>query len=248
MNDFYKYIKDTTLLTKKTLPELEQAVSTYPYFSTARMLYLKNLAVLNDVRFGKELQRTAIYVPDRKMLFMLIEEIRLIVETDKFRPIQAKEDTFDTIDKFLQAHENQLGDINSDPDILFPPSVSTDYLTWLDKGQANDIDDNAPKLKHHDQIALFEKEAAARTAAGKMMIEPIVDNESEIPKQMGEYSPSDDSYFTETLAKIYIRQKKYDKALEIIRNISLKYPQKNIYFADQIRFLEKLIINKKNKN
>lgn len=45
------------------------------------------------------------------------------------------------------------------------------------------------------------------------------------------------------MARIYIKQGKYDKAIEIIRRISLKYPKKNRYFADQIRFLEKLIIN-----
>ena len=58
----------------------------------------------------------------------------------------------------------------------------------------------------------------------------------------------DDSYFTETLAKIYIKQHKYSKALEIITNISLKFPEKSIYFADQIRFLKKLILNEQIKN
>jgi hypothetical protein len=57
---------------------------------------------------------------------------------------------------------------------------------------------------------------------------------------------SEDS-FTQTLAKIYLKQKRYDRALEIFKNLSLKYPEKNVYFADQIRFLEKLIINIKNK-
>ena len=57
----------------------------------------------------------------------------------------------------------------------------------------------------------------------------------------------DESYFTETLAKIYVRQHRYEKALEIIKKLNLKYPKKNIYFADQIRFLEKLIINEKSK-
>ncbi len=32
---------------------------------------------------------------------------------------------------------------------------------------------------------------------------------------------------------------------KLIKNLSLKYPEKNVYFADQIRFLEKLIINTK---
>jgi hypothetical protein len=49
------------------------------------------------------------------------------------------------------------------------------------------------------------------------------------------------SFFSETLAKIYLKQKKYDKALEIIRKLNLIYPEKSIYFADQIRFLEKWI-------
>ena len=57
----------------------------------------------------------------------------------------------------------------------------------------------------------------------------------------------DDSCFTETLAKIYIKQRRYGKALEIIKKLSLNYPKKNAYFADQIRFLEKLIINAKSK-
>ena len=64
----------------------------------------------------------------------------------------------------------------------------------------------------------------------------------------GETEELDDSYFTETLAKIYIKQRRYSKALEIIRKLNLKYPKKSIYFADQIRFLEKLVINEKTKS
>ena len=58
---------------------------------------------------------------------------------------------------------------------------------------------------------------------------------------------SEESYFTETLARIYIKQGRYSKALEIIKRLNLNYPKKNAYFADQIRFLEKLIINNKYK-
>jgi len=57
----------------------------------------------------------------------------------------------------------------------------------------------------------------------------------------------DEGYFTETLARIYIKQGRYSKALEIIKRLNLNYPKKNAYFADQIRFLEKLIINNKYK-
>ena len=53
----------------------------------------------------------------------------------------------------------------------------------------------------------------------------------------------EEAFLTETLARIYIKQGKYRKAIEIIRRISLRNPKKNRYFADQIRFLEKLIAN-----
>ena len=58
---------------------------------------------------------------------------------------------------------------------------------------------------------------------------------------------ADDAYLTETLARIYIKQSKYIKAIEIIRRLSLRNPKKNRYFADQIRFLEKLIANERAK-
>ena len=65
-----------------------------------------------------------------------------------------------------------------------------------------------------------------------------------------EYEPEEEtvedegsSYFTETLARIYIKQGRYSKALEIIQRLYLEYPKKNRYFADQIRFLQKLILN-----
>ena len=58
----------------------------------------------------------------------------------------------------------------------------------------------------------------------------------------------EDSYFTETLARIYLKQRRYGKALEIIRSLYLNFPNKSIYFADQIRYLEKLVrINQKSE-
>ena len=54
---------------------------------------------------------------------------------------------------------------------------------------------------------------------------------------------NDDSMLSESLAKMYIARHKYSQALEIIKGLSLKYPEKSIYFADQIRFLTKLVLN-----
>ena len=58
----------------------------------------------------------------------------------------------------------------------------------------------------------------------------------------------EESLLSETLSKIYIQQQHYDKALRIIRALSLNYPEKNRFFADQIRFLERLIEHNKSTN
>lgn len=52
---------------------------------------------------------------------------------------------------------------------------------------------------------------------------------------------------TESFARILIKNKNYSKALTIIEELNLKNPEKSIYFADQIRFLKKLIINQSKK-
>ncbi|MGC1631489.1 MAG: tetratricopeptide repeat protein [Gelidibacter sp.] len=43
-----------------------------------------------------------------------------------------------------------------------------------------------------------------------------------------------DSLMTETLARIYLEQKNYDKAIQSYRILILKYPEKSSFFADRI--------------
>ena len=52
-----------------------------------------------------------------------------------------------------------------------------------------------------------------------------------------------ETIFTESLAKIYIKQKQYDKAKRIFERLNLKFPEKSSYFADQIKNIDKLITN-----
>jgi len=45
---------------------------------------------------------------------------------------------------------------------------------------------------------------------------------------------------TETLARVYLEQKKYKKAIQAFKILSLKYPEKSSFFADRIKAVEKL--------
>jgi hypothetical protein len=50
---------------------------------------------------------------------------------------------------------------------------------------------------------------------------------------------------SECNAKKLIREHKYMEAIEILKLLNLNNPKKSVYFADQIRFLEKVIVNSK---
>jgi hypothetical protein len=238
--ELYQLMENPSLLTKETLPKLKQLTEVYPYFHTAKILYLKNLAVLNAVNFISELERMAIYISDRKKLFTLIEGTRYGLKAQPEKEEETPDDSFSLVDSFLSFHGEP-----SDPSILFRSSVSDDYLSWMDaEGTEENTDDgDAPKLKNHELIDSFlEKDRNRPPGKGLQLDDEDTFNDMEEKKD--EPPPKDeDSYFTETLARIYIKQKRYEKALQIIKNLSLKYPEKNVYFADQIRFLEKLIIN-----
>ena len=45
---------------------------------------------------------------------------------------------------------------------------------------------------------------------------------------------------TETLAKVFVKQKKFKKAIEAYQILGLKYPEKNSLFANQIKEIKKL--------
>ena len=53
----------------------------------------------------------------------------------------------------------------------------------------------------------------------------------------------DEGFITDTLAKIYIKQGYYSKAIFAYEKLSLKFPEKSSYFASQIQKIKELIKN-----
>lgn len=239
-------------LDKETLYDLRNLVAQYPYYQPARLLLLKNLYLLHDSSFDEELRRAAVYITDRRVLFNLIEaahyKLKPTVKEPAPKPVTKEEKesrTVALIDSFLDSIPAETPkEEKAEKRKPTPADATVDYVSYLleieseeEKQAAND----APVMKGQSLIDDFiDKEG------GKMELKETPEY---LPEDVSESEENTDGegFFTETLAQIYIKQGKYDKALEIIKRLYLIYPKKNRYFADQIRFLEKLIINNKNK-
>ena len=100
------------------------------------------------------------------------------------------------------------------------------FLDWFDI-----INDEVPKVeKKLDLIDEFIKNSPKI----EFSKEEKLDNEIIIETKIK------DELITETLAKIYVTQKKFNKAIKAYDILSLKYPKKSSFFADQINYIKKL--------
>ena len=248
--DISTLIRHPEHLDKDTLYELRSIIALYPYFQTARLLMLQNLYLLHDPSFDDELRRAAVYITDREVLFKMIEAVHYQLRKPA-APSKATDNnngsrTLSLIDNFLGTipQEEQTADIKQRKPT--PADAAVDYVAYLLESESyaeENNDQETPQLIGHNLIDNFIEQDN-----GKIKLNDNPELMPELDPVMPESTKdSDEGVFTETLARIYIKQGRYSKALEIIRRLSLNYPKKNAYFADQIRFLEKLIINNNKK-
>ena len=236
------------MLDRDTLYELRSLLALYPYYQNARLLLLQNLYLLHDPTFDEELRRAAIYITDRKVIFQKIEAGHYKITTRRKQQKTAEQQdsrTLSLIDDFLDSlpkeNEPQGKKTKRKPT---PADAAVDYVAYLMECEADDdssTQEETPQMKGQQLIDNFLQDEK-----GKIVLSdnPTLKPETEAN---AEEKKGDSDVFTETLARIYVKQGNYSRALQIIKKLSLDDSKKNAYFADQIRFLEKLIINN-NKN
>ena len=250
MTNIKDLIDDPTKLNALTLPELEALVNKYPFSQVVRLLYLSNLYKLHSKDFGVELRKASVFVPDRTALFALTESVNYELPTsDNGNGIETESDgdrTTSLIDSFLTRGgietSEDYGPARSKPSVA---DLTNDYAPFLMQqdaamgGGTNRGADhkNAPKLKGAELIDTFIAETQ-----GKQRLEMPELSEEEL--ESPEFSVEDEEIYTERMVHIYIKQGRYQQALEILRKICLSNPKKNSNFAAQINLLE-IILNEK---
>ena len=234
---------------------LRSLLALYPYFQTARLLMLQNLYLLHDPSFDQELRQAAIYITDRKVLFQMIEAAHYQLKVQNTQPeLVDRLDADDRDSRTLSLIDDFLDSLPKDESQQekkgkrkpTPADAAVDYVAYLLESESDEDREQAaevPQLIGQSLIDSFINNDKGKIILNENpTLKPDLDADTVDRQKEGE-----EGYFTETLARIYIKQGNYSKALEIIQQLSLDNPKKNAYFADQMRFLEKLIINSNKK-
>ncbi len=242
--DISYYIAHPEKLNRETLYELRMLVRKHPCFDAVRLLMLKNLYLLHDIDFGKEMRSAALYLKNRRVLFDIMREYGNDNAKASAPAIEEQnisvDRTMNLIDAFLETLPAETLSLEAEG------AAAVDYVSTYLASDTPAVD--VPKMRGQElidsflesgdekfSIQLLPETAEAHTAKNTVTEQEVPETEPEAP------------IFTETLANIYLKQGKYEKALEILKRLYLDYPNKNRYFADQIRFLEKIVKHTKRK-
>lgn len=224
---------------------MEQANGQAPYCVLPALLFLKS----NGVKGNEDvLAKLAIAFPDRRVLAQTLGD-EAGTMSDFYPPEALPEtpDTVTTIDRFLDNYgKTSPGEVEAISRAIFNPQPDyADVLAAQEKEEGGiDLTGGDSQDTLINQFIAEQIQQAANTPQTPI-VTPIGEEEkAEIAEDAIENpTQNDDSMLSESLAKMYIARHKYSQALEIIKGLSLKYPEKSIYFADQIRFLTKLVLN-----
>ncbi|MEI7501956.1 MAG: hypothetical protein WCJ61_01600 [Paludibacter sp.] len=169
----------------------------------------------NSIHFSRNLKLAAIYSANRRWLYYYIHPENTL-STESYRRPGVEKSSGGYFD-MIQTVENEGGDTKQS------------------------LKDLAERLK------------AARTMVVNTTKKPIIKlndivekKEIEVHKVISEdYFAVADIEISENEAKKMIKERKYKQAISILTELNLSNPKKSVYFADQIRFLEKVIENSK---
>ena len=232
-SQFCEILSSGRALTLADQPLVSRLTEEYPFFTlpASMMLEVKGLSDDDRSRFSAAV---ALNAPDMASLMKLIDP-----DGKKFasfyppEPEQETPTTDDAIDTFLDQygtmdrHEQDLLER-----LIFNPVPDYSLVLAREEESASD----APVSEQDRMLDAFLASQDAAVRELDRAVEEASQSHGQSP-----VVPDADAPLTESLARIYIGKGRYDKAYEIIYQLSLNFPKKSIYFADQLRFLKKLM-------
>ena len=215
------------------LLKLEELSKNYPNFHLVRAYYLKALQKRKVSSFDKILSHTSVATYDRDLLYQFIE-------TDVIARKSSKKKSRSTKDK-LNSHDgsqvNEEKNIDANTKSLDISSKTLKFSEW-----AIFLNSDKKLSEKNDNLENFQLLDDFLKIPERIIPDKNYKNIEDLSEKS--WSPNDE-LMTETLAKVFVKQKKYRKAIEAYQILGLKYPEKNSLFANQIKEIKKL---KKQKN
>ncbi len=243
---FYSYLNSSEMKSQEASIFFHSIIETYPYFDSARVLYLKSLKVNESPSFEEHLYQNAGLLPDRRQLFFIINPVIQKSTTSQFSHQSAEatsnketDSTFVLIDDGSQNINGSLVDISDPTKENEIPISGYELLDISDQDNSNGgvtslgTDSLSPEsLTNDDLIEQFIK------TNPRLKPPQMIQGEQEDISLKSLEEPED--LITEPIAKIYLSQGFSDKAISIYEKLSLKYPEKSSYFAGQIQEIKKV--------
>ncbi|XOL40223.1 hypothetical protein KCTC32420_00591 [Aequorivita nionensis] len=157
----------------------------------------------------------------------------------------------ESVSNLVEAKEKKPEEIlQPDKPLEFTKNDTHSFSEWLKLTKAKPIerdedifDEKEDEIQKDDRERKFELIDKFIQERPKI-IPPNIENttKKEEPKSPSPtFQQPSESLMTETLAKVYLQQKNYKKAIQAYKILILKNPEKSGFFADQIRAIEKLI-------
>ncbi|MCM0664608.1 tetratricopeptide repeat protein [Flavobacterium tyrosinilyticum] len=138
----------------------------------------------------------------------------------------------------------------------FSLSEKHSFQEWLQLSRTEPID-RSNEISPEEQAKIEAAKEEERQKKAEIIDKFIETNPKISPIKPGTSAPvvqiepviEDNSYLmTETLARVYLEQKKYTKAIQAYEILILKYPEKITFFADRISDIKILQQNNNNNN
>lgn len=241
---------------------VEELLREYPFFSLPEADMLRQqVQNMSDSEREKIIERVVLSLSDTQAAQHLIDQENS--RFDNFYPEKKEDKTPDTdtaISRFLDNYgKEDKEEISVLEKLIFNPVA--DYSQQLARQEKDNLPVDAQTgdertdrinrfiLSYHEgagdeESSRLDDEIPGADPTGKTSI-PANPISASPHKTVSPPTPPENSTLSESLAKIYIKTGRYERAYEILNRLSLAVPEKNAYFADQMRFLRKLIVAKK---